>query len=189
MRMLEAGLPAALARLDAAELRLCIPVNATARFAPVRLYFSAASRLGDGVAWYALLAVLPLIFGPAATWGSLHMGVTALLNVALYKLLKQHLVRERPFAANRGITAVTAPLDRYSFPSGHTLHAAAFSVMLGHYVPELLWLVLPFAASVALSRVVLGLHYPSDVAAGGLIGVLTARLSLAVGELLPGFPA
>jgi len=67
-----------------------------------------------------------------------------------------------------------------SFPSGHTLHAVAFTVLATHYFPELLVLLGPFAILVALSRVVLGLHYPSDVAAGGTIGLALALAGLAI---------
>lgn len=176
--------PEAFARLDDVEVRLCLPVNATARFLPVRHYFAAVSRLGDGVAWYALLLLLPLVLGVRALPGALHMGLTALVGVAMYRVLKARLVRERPFASHRGVLAITAPLDRYSFPSGHTLHAACFTVMLAHYHPALLWLVVPFAVSVAVSRVVLGLHYPSDVAAGGLLGWLLAEVSLSAPLLI-----
>ena len=44
-------------RLDALELKLCLPFNGIARRPLVRAYFAAVSRLGDGVAWYAMLAV------------------------------------------------------------------------------------------------------------------------------------
>lgn len=174
-------LPAAFARLDSLEVRLCLPVNAIARYLPVRGYFAAVSRLGDGIGWYLLLAILPLVYGLPALVSSAHMGLTALTGVLIYRVLKARLVRERPFHAHRGVRAVVSPLDRYSFPSGHTLHAVSFTVMLAHYCPELLWLALPFALSVALSRVVLGLHYPSDVLAGGLLGWALAESSLALG--------
>ena len=73
----------------------------------------------------------------------------------------------------------TAPLDKYSFPSGHTLHATAFSIVVLYYMPELGWLVIPFALLVAMSRIILGLHYPTDVLAGALIGALLSTVALA----------
>ena len=176
--MLEHSLPAAFARLDSLEVRLCLPVNSAARIPVVRHYFAVVSRLGDGVAWHTLLAILPVVFGADALVPALHMAVTGLAGVAIYKFLKQRLVRERPFHSHRGVLALVKPLDRYSVPSGHTLHATSFTVMLAHYYPALLWPVLPFAASVAISRVVLGLHYPSDVLAGGLLGWVLASASL-----------
>lgn len=178
--MLDFTLPAAFARLDSLEVRLCLPVHSVARFAPVRNYFALVSRLGDGAAWYTLLAMLPLVFGASGFLPALHMVLTGLVGVAIYRFLKQRLVRERPFHSHRGVSALVMPLDRYSFPSGHTLHAVSFTAMLAHYFPQLLWLVVPFAASVAVSRVVLGLHYPTDVLAGALLGWLLAAGSLAL---------
>jgi len=172
-------LPDALARLDHLEVRLCRPANATARqHRFVRRYFALASRLGDGLAWYATLGLLPFLYGAAAIAASLQMALTGMVGVLIYKALKSRLVRERPFHSQPGVRAIVRPLDRYSFPSGHTLHAVCFTTLLGHFDPALLWLAAPFAASVAASRVVLGLHYPSDVLAGGLIGWSLASLSL-----------
>lgn len=173
------------ARLDALEGRLCVPVNLIARNEFVRSYFTAVSRLGDGIAWYAMLVVLPVAFGESAWRPTLIMTVTALIGVLLYKLLKESLVRERPFASHLDVNPVTQPLDQYSFPSGHTMHATAFIVQLAVYYPDVMWLMLPFAVSVAVSRVILGLHYPSDVLAGVLIGWALARTSLLLAAGLP----
>jgi undecaprenyl-diphosphatase len=89
-------------------------------------------------------------------------------------------VRERPFIGLIGIECAMPPLDRYSFPSGHTLHAVAFTVLAVGYVPWLAVLLVPFALLVAASRVVLGLHYPSDVAVGALLGASLASASFAL---------
>lgn len=165
-------------KLDALEGRICLPINQFARNPLVRLYFRIVSRLGDGVLWYAMLAALPIVYGPSSYLPTAHLAITALTAVAVYKVLKKYLVRERPFASLAGVEALTAPLDRHSFPSGHTLHAVAFLTMIAHYFPELWLLVLPFVISVAASRVILGLHYPSDVAVGAFLGWSLARISL-----------
>ncbi len=169
-----------LARVDAAEYRLCARLNRGAQRQLVRRVLCLASRLGDGIAWYALVLLLPLIYGIAATRVSLAMAITGLLGLGIYKFLKRTLVRERPFVTHAGISLAAAPLDRYSFPSGHTLHAVAFSWQAIAHYPELGWLLVPLAALIALSRVVLGLHYPTDVLVGALLGAALGALGVAV---------
>ena len=104
------------------------------------------------------------------------MALTGVVGVALYKGLKQVVVRERPFITHLGISLGAAPLDRYSFPSGHTLHAVSFSWQAIAAFPELAWLLVPLTALIAASRVVLGLHYPTDVLAGAVLGGLLAAV-------------
>ncbi len=173
-------LEAGLAWLDALEGHLCLPCNQIARFRPVGGYFRLVSRLGDGLLWYALLAALPLVFGHAALLPTAHIAMTALVGVAIYKGIKNSMMRERPFASHARVQALIPPLDRYSFPSGHTLHATLFIVMLAEYFPDVALVMLPFGLSVAASRVILGLHYPSDVLIGALTGWLLAGTSLAI---------
>ena len=74
------------------------------------------------------------------------------------------------------------PLDRYSFPSGHTLHAVCFAWQAVAHFPALSWTLVPVAALIALSRVVLGLHYPTDVLAGAAIGALLAACGSGAGS-------
>ncbi|MEZ5498201.1 MAG: phosphatase PAP2 family protein [Steroidobacteraceae bacterium] len=166
------------ARLDRFEYRLCRKANALAHFVAIRTVFRLVSRLGDGVLWYATMLALPLVYGPAAIATSLRMLVAAALGLALYKYLKNRWVRERPYINSRDIECFKAPLDRYSFPSGHTLHAVSFTTVLLQGYPSLAAFFLPIAIAIALSRPVLGLHYPSDVLAGAGLGFAIALLVL-----------
>lgn len=157
-------------RFDHAEYRLCRRLNRGVENAAIRRFFMAVSRLGDGVIWYALMGVLPLVYGARGLRVAAVMLATSAIGLAVYKLLKRIFVRERPFIRHAGISLAGAPLDRYSFPSGHTLHAVAFTWQACAAFPELGFVLVPLALSIAASRVVLGLHYPTDVLVGGLLG-------------------
>lgn len=159
------------------DLNLCVRCNRLADNAAWRQFFARVSRLGDGVFWYTLILLLPVLFGTEAWPVSLQMAGTGIVGLIVYKLLKGRTLRERPYQVTPAIRLGTPPLDQFSFPSGHTLHAVGFTtVALTHY-PELAWVLVPFTALVMASRVVLGLHYPSDVAAGALIGWAIAHTS------------
>ena len=138
------------------------------------------SQLGNGPLWYVLIALLPLIGGRTGAACALQMLGVGLLNLAIYRYIKQRTCRPRPFVSCPGIRACTTALDDFSFPSGHTLHAVAFGMVLSHHYPALSLLLWSYAALVAASRVVLGLHYPSDVLAGAATGFLTASAVLAL---------
>ncbi|HVB50093.1 MAG TPA: phosphatase PAP2 family protein [Burkholderiales bacterium] len=163
----------ALSRIQRWDERVCLRFNRALRYRVLLGTFRAVSRLGDGVFWYALM--LGLLLSPAhAAPAVAHMALVGLACSVLYKLLKRGASRPRPYQVHSAIAVGASPLDRFSFPSGHTLHAVAFTlVALVHY-PALATLLVPFTLLVALSRVVLGLHYPSDVLAGALIGAALA---------------
>jgi len=173
------GFNTLMARIDAAEYGLCRRLNRGATFALPRRIFQMASHLGNGVIWYLLILLLPVLYGVAAVKPALVMALTGALGVVIYSFLKRLFVRERPFITHETISLAAAPLDRYSFPSGHTLHAVCFTWQACAHFPELGWVLLPLAALIAGSRVVLGLHYPSDVLAGAAVGAALAELGLA----------
>lgn len=174
------GMSALIERFDIAEYRLCRRLNRVSDWLPSRTVFRAVSRLGDGVVWYVLILALPLLYGASAVRTALAMSATGLLGLAAYKWLKRTFVRERPFIRHREISLAQAPLDRYSFPSGHTLHAVCFTAQAVVFAPELAWALVPLAALIAMSRVVLGLHYPTDVAVGAFLGGVFAALGVAL---------
>ena len=113
-------------------------------------------------------------------WGRiLQYTLIALIAITVYKLVKTKLCRERPFITYLGGVHCGEPArDRYSFPSGHTMHAVMFSVLVAAHTPWLLPIVLPLSLLIAISRVGLGLHYVSDVLVGGVMGYGFALLSL-----------
>ncbi|MCB1637566.1 MAG: phosphatase PAP2 family protein, partial [Thiothrix sp.] len=153
---------------------------------PLSRFFAVISRLGNGVFWYVLMLVLPLVHGLPAILVSLHMALVGLMGVLIYKWLKTSTGRVRPYGYHNDIFQNVTALDPFSFPSGHTLHAVGFSMVLLHYYPEWALLVIPFTILVALSRVILGLHYPSDVLMGILLGAGLAWISFQPGlEVLP----
>ena len=159
-----------LARFDQLERRACIAFNRSSRYRAIAQFFAAVSRLGDGVFWYSLMALLPLVHGAYGLRAAAVMAAAGLGGLTIYKVMKSRLVRERPYISHPDILSGTAPLDRYSFPSGHTLHAVMFTMIAVSYFPALAAILIPFALLVALSRVILGLHYPTDVIVGALIG-------------------
>ena len=162
------------------EQAWCLRANRAAERPAIRRCFAAVSRLGDGLFWYVLMAAMVILDGRDGLLASAHLAITGITALTLYRWLKRWTRRPRPFAADGRIRAWVAPLDEFSFPSGHTLHAVAFTIVaLAHY-PDLAWLLVPFTALVGASRVVLGLHYPSDVIAATAIGGTLAALSIRI---------
>lgn len=170
----------ALHRAQDLDLNWCVRLNRYSAQQVVLQPFKWISRLGDGWFWYGMMALSVPVVG----WSILPaLGQTLLTSAAglvLYKALKHKTVRPRPYQVHQAIMLGERPLDHFSFPSGHTLHAVLFTIMLGSYVPAFLPIMLPFMLLVGLSRVILGLHYPSDVLAGTVLGAALAGISLSL---------
>lgn len=143
----------------------------------------AISRLGDGEAWLLLIALLALLPGDAGMRCALHLLAVGAAGLLVYGLVKRRTARRRPCVSLHGLHLCMSPLDEFSFPSGHTLHATSFALVALLHLPALGLGLLAFAVLTALVRVMLGLHYPSDVVAGAVIGAALAVMSL---WLLPG---
>jgi undecaprenyl-diphosphatase len=159
------------------ELDWCCRINHACRRESVRKFFAFISWLGDGKFWYILMVMLPLRYGHEALHVSFQMAFVGVAGLLIYKLIKSTTGRARPYMLADDIRLGTTPLDQYSFPSGHTLHAVSFALIVINQYPGLAWFVAPFAALVAMSRVILGLHFPTDVAVGGIIGASLAVCS------------
>lgn len=155
-------------------------VHRAARYDGLVRVLVVVSRLGDGLFWYAVIAGLALLGGTEGRDVAMQMILAGALNLPLYFWLKQSIGRPRPFDRCPDIRACARALDRFSFPSGHTLHAFAFLTVCTWHFPPAAFALVPMVALIAVSRVALGLHYPSDVAAGAALGTLVAGGVLAL---------
>ena len=171
---------ATLRELQRWDRALCIQLNQGLRYAMLVRAFQGVSWLGNGIFWYALMFALLLIHRGEAVLPVLHMALVGAVCTASYKMLKRGTLRPRPFEVVPRIAAGAPALDKFSFPSGHTLHAVAFTLVACAYYPQLAAVLVPFTVFTAASRVVLGLHYPSDVLAGAAIGAAIALASLRI---------
>lgn len=136
------------------------------------------SRLGDGPS-YAVLGILLALFEVQHGRSFLAAALLAfLLELPVYLLLKNAIRRPRPADAMDSLSAFIQPSDKFSFPSGHTAGAFLMATLLTVYYPACAPVVFPLAALVGLSRVMLGVHFPTDIVAGATLGVSCAVLSL-----------
>ncbi len=136
----------------------------------VRFYVIGATRGGDGWLWYAMgLAIL--FFGGEERFAALGAaGLSSVLSILLFIWLKRFTGRRRPCQIEPHCWATLLPPDQFSFPSGHTMTAFAVAITLSMFYPTLTIGLLFCALSIAMSRILLGMHFLSDVVAGALIG-------------------
>lgn len=167
-------------RLRRCDEWLCLRLNGALRYHAVLLFFRGVSWLGNGIFWYALMLAALVQYGREAALPVLHMIFVGAVCTATYGMVKRGTLRKRPYQALPAVAPGAPPLDAFSFPSGHTLHAVAFSMVAAGYWPALAGLLAAFTVLTAASRVVLGLHYPSDVLAGAAIGAAIAGASFRI---------
>ncbi|HZQ52507.1 MAG TPA: phosphatase PAP2 family protein [Bryobacteraceae bacterium] len=137
----------------------------------VRLFAIAATRAGDGWLWY-LVGLAILLFGGSGRLTAIAAaGSAALAGVGIFILLKKLSGRKRPCEIEPHCWANLLPPDQFSFPSGHTITAFSVAVALGSFYTFLLPPLLFCALSIAISRILLGMHFLSDVAVAALLGV------------------
>lgn len=137
-------------------------------------FFSVITSVNN---WYIAYAIL---LGISWTKGGLR-GKIAVVGVILlivasdqtgYRVLKEYFARPRPCDALADVNTPIGCTGTFSFPSNHALNNFAAAVFFYRLFPKLKWVLFITATLISVSRVYLGLHYPSDIIGGALIGVL-----------------
>ncbi len=146
----------------------------------VREWMLAATRAGDGWLWYAMIIAILLFGGPHRFSAAAAACIAGAAAVGFFSILKPMTGRRRPCAIQPNSWASLLPPDQFSFPSGHTMTAFAVTTPLFLFYPLLLPLLLFAALSVAASRILLGMHFLSDVLAGSLLGAVLGILAYGV---------
>jgi undecaprenyl-diphosphatase len=150
----------------------------------IRLWAVAATRAGDGWLWYAM-GLMILLFGGEQRFIAVACAAAAAgTGVLLFLRLKKVTGRRRPCAIEPHCWAKLLPPDQFSFPSGHTITAFSVAVTLSYFYPSLTAGLMFCAISIAASRVLLGMHFLSDVLAGMAIGSFLAFAAIHAAALV-----
>jgi undecaprenyl-diphosphatase len=136
----------------------------------IRFWMLAATRMGDGWLWFSLGAILLLVGGPRRFAAVGAAGYAAIGGVFVFKALKKLSRRRRPCQLVPHCWSKVLPPDQFSFPSGHTMTAFAIALVVSYFYPSLEGPLYFLAISIGFSRVVLGMHFLSDVLAGAVLG-------------------
>jgi undecaprenyl-diphosphatase len=135
------------------------------------------SKTGDGHLYLGVGVILwmfdpqdgPLFFSTAL--------MAYALELPLYVLLKKSVKRKRPCDLMGFLNAHITPSDKFSLPSGHTAAAFLMAALLAHFYPSVAIFVYCWASMIGISRVLLGVHYPSDILAGAALGMTISFIS------------
>jgi undecaprenyl-diphosphatase len=136
----------------------------------IRVWMLCATRGGDGWLWYAMGAAILIFGGPHRLYAVAAAFTSAGVGTLVFVFMKRAIGRRRPCAIEPHCWAKLLPPDQFSFPSGHSITAFACAVPFALFYPSLAMGVLFCAFSIALSRILLGMHFLSDVLVGSAMG-------------------
>ena len=146
----------------------------------LRRLAALVSRTGDGHL-YAIIAIAVLFSRPAGGTEFLVVGLIAVaIELPVYLFLKRQVGRPRPKDTMGWIRTWIVPSDQFSFPSGHTAAACLLATLLVTFFPFFAPWAFGWAALVGMSRLLLTVHFPSDILAGATLGVVAAMLGLSL---------
>ncbi len=137
-----------------------------------RWWMLLATRAGDGWLW-GLIGIALLFSADPLRFRALESAACAVaVGIVFFHKIKRIVCRIRPRDIEPHCWANIITRDKFSFPSGHSTTAFAVALSLGSFYPEIMPVLLILAANVAISRVVVGMHFLSDIVVGSGCGAL-----------------
>lgn len=133
------------------------------------------SKTGDGHLYFVIaLATIALSdeFSPDFFYTAL---AAFAVELPIYLILKNVVKRNRPFEKLVAFKSHISPSDKFSMPSGHSAAAFLFATVVASYFPALAVFAYIWASLIALSRVLLGVHFPGDTIIGAVLGIACAE--------------
>lgn len=140
-------------------------------------FFIIITKIGDGGIVWILISIILLI--PKKTRRVGILSLLALVGSFIIDniILKNLVARTRPYEVVQGLKLLIGKQNDFSFPSGHTGSSFASAVILYKELPKKYGIpLIGLATLIGFSRLYLGVHYPSDVLGGAIIGTLIAIL-------------
>lgn len=160
---------------DLVAFQWCLSRKHAAQIAAVSRW---VSHIGDGV-YYLIIGVIVALLEPVFGMSFLLTGLFAFsIELPLYLILKNSIKRRRPDDVLAEFVAFLIPSDKFSFPSGHTAAAFVMATLVSFYYPSFLLLAYSLASVIGFSRVLLGVHFPTDLVAGAVLGASSAMVAI-----------
>ncbi|MDR9825225.1 phosphatase PAP2 family protein [Vibrio sp. FNV 38] len=138
----------------------------------------AVSHTGDGHL-YVVIALVAFLFDQEQGGVFVLCGLLAfLIELPIYWTVKNSFKRRRPPELSEQLISFITPSDRYSLPSGHTAAGFVMATLISYFYPPLAPIALTWAALIGLSRILLGVHFITDVVIGIALGVGCAEIAM-----------
>lgn len=161
------------------DLQMLLWIQQNLQSPTLTSFLECMTDLGNaGIVWIAIAAILWV--NSRTRWVGIAVFLAIALDVVVTNgILKPLIARPRPFLLDLSITPLITPPTGFSFPSGHSVSSFAAAFVLYRLLPKGYGIpAITLAVLISLSRIYLGVHYPSDILAGLLLGFAIAKVVL-----------